>query len=963
MKKQVLFLSLVGILMLHFFGAERVFAKKTAMPVMASTLGDFVWEDFNYNGVQDPGEYGINGVQIDLLADTDNDGQLNNVVATTTSNGSGAYQFTGLAAGSYRVRFVVPLGKKIVLSDKGGNDATDSDADPATGLTAVIVLDGSAANTAVDAGLYGPCTFGNYIWQDANGNGIQDPTEPGISGVSVLLTGTTGVGSPVNITTVSGNTGLYLFSDVSPGTYKLTFTAPVGMLTTKPDAGVNDATDSDVNPLTGQVPLEVLTSGENNLSYDAGFYIPCTAGNYVWQDVNRNGTQDAGEPGISGVSVLLTGTTGDGSPTNLTTVSNNAGLYLFSDLKPGTYKLSVTAPAGMTFTIPDRGTDATDSDVNPLTGKTPNIVLASGGNNLTLDAGFYAYNTASFIYGTIKNDQNSNCIAEIGEEGLNGWLVSASGSSGTYYALSDPDGQYRVFAPPGLYAINSEIPPSFNGAVVCALPQNLSLVDSVLLNIPVKNVKDCPNLVVDLSTIRLRRCFDSYYEVQYCNKGTDPATNAYITLKLDSLLSFQTASIPYSMINNQQYRFDIGTVVPNECKTFSVKVKVSCDALPGQSHCSEAHIYPDSSCHFASTQWSGAKIETYARCLGNTLRFVIKNTGTGPMTSNLEYVIIEDGVMGMPTISEPLTAGDSMLINLPGNGSTWRIEAKQEPTYQGASLPVLSVEGCTNNATFSTGFVQQYEQNEALPAIDIDCSMNTGSFDPNDKQAVPIGYGSAHYIKPWTALEYTIRFQNTGTDTAFAVVIRDTLSPLFDLKTLRFGASKHPYTADLSGSGVIAFRFPGIQLPQKSINEAASEGYVRYSIAPKENTPPESIISNRAGIYFDYNAPVITNTTTHRIGINFVSVSVQQPEKIRYRTVVQPNPFTQSTTILLKNAPIAGNYQLRIFTAAGRLVHEQQSQTALFLFNANHLSEGAYFFQILGDTAVLGIGKMIVAKE
>jgi uncharacterized repeat protein (TIGR01451 family) len=138
----------------------------------------------------------------------------------------------------------------------------------------------------------------------------------------------------------------------------------------------------------------------------------------------------------------------------------------------------------------------------------------------------------------------------------------------------------------------------------------------------------------------------------------------------------------------------------------------------------------------------------------------------------------------------------------------------------------------------------------------------SGSFDPNDKQATaqlsPAQVAAGSYIY------YTIRFQNTGTDTAFNIVISDTLSNQLQWNTLQLVQSSHTCKTTVNNDKAY-FEFRGILLPDSNINEPASHGFVSFRIKPKTNVPVNSTISNIANIFFDYNSPVITNTATTRI--------------------------------------------------------------------------------------------------
>jgi hypothetical protein len=111
-------------------------------------------------------------------------------------------------------------------------------------------------------------------------------------------------------------------------------------------------------------------------------------------------------------------------------------------------------------------------------------------------------------------------------------------------------------------------------------------------------------------------------------------------------------------------------------------------------------------------------------------------------------------------------------------------------------------------------------------------------------------------------LDYTIRFQNTGTDTAYVVEVRDVLDPDLDRNSFQFLGASHAVTSlVIDAVGEITFRFENILLPDSNVNEPASHGFIRFRMRPGPNLPNGTVVSNTAAIYFDQNAPVITNTT------------------------------------------------------------------------------------------------------
>jgi len=133
--------------------------------------------------------------------------------------------------------------------------------------------------------------------------------------------------------------------------------------------------------------------------------------------------------------------------------------------------------------------------------------------------------------------------------------------------------------------------------------------------------------------------------------------------------------------------------------------------------------------------------------------------------------------------------------------------------------------------------------------------------DPNDKNVSPIREegSESNYTQFDEELFYKIRFQNTGNDTAFNVLIKDQLSPMLDWATLKVLGASHSYLMDLSRDGNISFYFEGIALPDSTTNELDSHGYVSFSVKAKANIEELDIVTNQAEIFFDQNRPIITN--------------------------------------------------------------------------------------------------------
>ncbi|KAA0259632.1 MAG: choice-of-anchor A family protein [Chlorobiota bacterium] len=237
-------------------------------PPQVGSIGDKVWFDTNGNGVQDGGEAGIDDVTVKLYDCN------NTLISTTTTDANGNYLFSNLPAGDYYVKFELPNGLVFTTKDAGGNDATDSDADETTGKTACYTLGAGENNLTLDAGLKNepvyPASIGDKVWEDTDKDGIQDAGENGIANVTVKLYDCMGVLQSTTTTDANGN---YSFTNLVPGDYYVEFTLPTGY-SFSPEAEGNDASlDSDADETDGRTNCTTLTSGENDLTWDAGMFL------------------------------------------------------------------------------------------------------------------------------------------------------------------------------------------------------------------------------------------------------------------------------------------------------------------------------------------------------------------------------------------------------------------------------------------------------------------------------------------------------------------------------------------------------------------------------------------------------------------------------------------------------------------------------------------------------------------
>ncbi len=323
-----------------YSGGPTLCGNDTESPVCSGTIGDFVWNDTNKNGVAGSDESGIAGVKVFL-----SNGK------STISDASGHYQFSGLCKGSYVVKVTPPTGMVATTSTS----------------VSVSLANDNSNNLGTDFGFAKPtliCSgkIGNRVWNDADNNAIQGLLESGISGVEVTLSN--------GAKTVTDWLGNYQFSGLCAGSYVVTVTPPAGYT----------VASGTTNP--AQVTLATNSSSLQNV--DFGLHkaaVPtCTGviGNYVWIDTNKNGTQEIAESGLAGVVLKLSN--------GQAAVSDAEGHYLFTGLCAGSYTITVVTPADYTPSPSLQGLSrALDSNGTQTT-----VTLGdSRTSNLTADFGFY----------------------------------------------------------------------------------------------------------------------------------------------------------------------------------------------------------------------------------------------------------------------------------------------------------------------------------------------------------------------------------------------------------------------------------------------------------------------------------------------------------------------------------------------------------------------------------------------
>lgn len=576
----------------------------------------------------------------------------------------------------------------------------------------------------------------------------------------------------------------------------------------------------------------------------------------------------------------------------------------------------------------------------------------------------------STLNGTVYVDAAGNCSLDAGDDiPAPGILVeiNATDGSSTYYTITDEDGIYGQEVVVGEYTIRPVTQPTQPFGVCDPLPiAVVSAGSPTTVDAFLPTIVNCPLLVTDVSIPFLRRCFSTNVFVEYGNIGSATAENAQLTVTFDAFLEDIVPSIPASSIDGQAYTFDLGDLPPFADGRIFFSVKVSCEATLGQSHCIAADITPNEPC-VSPDDWEGAVVNvTPGSCNGDSLSFDISNVGDNAMTVPLSYIVIEDGIMMTPepVEIEQLEAGEVFTIDLPAAGVTYHIVTNQEPNAPVTNTPAAMLEGCVNvpGGAFSTGFANILALGNGGPNGSIACRENRGAYDPNDKNGYPLGYGVENNIAPGTRLDYAIRFQNTGTDTAFTVVISDTIGEALDLSTFKAGASSHDYTVSIDTNRVVTFAFANIMLPDSNVNLAASQGVVNFKIDHVAELAPGDYITNEAAIYFDFNEPVITNVSTHRIEVEGLPTGVRGTLARSVNFQVYPNPGNGLLQLSVPNRDIRATDVLTVVDLYGRPVATTTYGRLGDAWNVSHLPAG-YYLLVVSERDGLAKGRTGFVKR
>ena len=477
------------------------------------------------------------------------------------------------------------------------------------------------------------------------------------------------------------------------------------------------------------------------------------------------------------------------------------------------------------------------------------------------------------VKGTVVADVFKNCKKDSKENGPSEILIKAE--PGPYYVYTQSNGNYDLVLPDtGKFTISAIIPYKFGGDKnQCDTVRSRTVRFKSFENTSNGNnfffkADSSVKLEINIASSRKRRCSKNENTITFKNIGTKTVDSSIIQLYYSPLTDIVMADKSYTK-SKGVVTFKVGKMLPGQGGVIHVIDSVLCNDpnVRGMTTCMRVLITPQ--VIVEKTTWDSSWVKAKINCFQDSIAIIkLVNEGKKPMGDSASLNIFLDDLK-VDTKRYKLAVNDSLKFEMEPEGKLVFIETvlkKQHPYLE--HLRVFK-ERCGDSAGF---FSKQQVTKHALqeyPSFEDEvCLVIRDSYDPNDISVTPEGFGSKHYIKNDNKLRYSIRFQNTGTDTAYNIYIIDTLPKQLNIATLDMLGASHNYSYKLlSGQkeNVLRIDFKNIYLVDSFTNEPLSNGYVSFDIRLVDSLKKGTVVSNFVDIYFDFNSPVRTNTVFNTI--------------------------------------------------------------------------------------------------
>lgn len=483
------------------------------------------------------------------------------------------------------------------------------------------------------------------------------------------------------------------------------------------------------------------------------------------------------------------------------------------------------------------------------------------------------------ITGNIYWDTDSNCTytgadTALSFFGFDPFLLDVRRGSYRITISPDQNGTYDIPIDTGTFVVKLHNPSQMllfdctgSDSLVVYIP---AFGDTLNGNdFPLKGDTSCKRLEVRASSSLYRPCQSTTIQLRYFNASLNVENNAVVDVTIPSELTVTGASLTYTVVGDV-YSFNLPSLSIGDAGIISIYADVICNpSLMNATLCIETEIGPKDVCSLnADSSWDGSNIRVLSFCNNDTSAcFILSNRSllpNGNMNTSAVWKLYKDNILFQQGTFLLVSNTDTTLC-FSSDGSTYRLEADQTSGFPSQGKAFGNIERCgpdTND--YSLNQILNHYSSETLPFYYTYCRRITNSFDPNIKTVQPEGLGPDHYIPSGQLMKYRIDFQNTGTDTALYVEVRDHFNIYFDQSTVSFIGTSHPCQIEIVNSDV-TWKFNNINLPDSNTDEQASHGYVEFLVRTKDGLQNGVVVSNYANIYFDSNAPIQTPVVRNKI--------------------------------------------------------------------------------------------------
>lgn len=635
----------------------------------------------------------------------------------------------------------------------------------------------------------------------------------------------------------------------------------------------------------------------------------------VFNDANGNGIFDVNEHVRPNSAVVVDGTT----------YLTSANGFYQALVSAGNHGIWLNAPVGWSQTYPQ----------NPL-----NYNIQTAANEHICGIDFGMRDDTLLLSGIVFTDNNANGLYDAGDAPIANAQVHAIGNGNNYVATTNAQGYYSVMVYSGTYTVSYQ--PLAGMVFTQPINPNTYTITVVTNSVAGLNFGVRSNLVTITGKVYLDANNNGVYDAGEVGITGQPV--------------------------------HVGNSIVNTVNGGNWSITVSAGNY--------AVVYWPTG-NYAGYSSSPTSYTVNATTAGNTYggnNFGLHlNTGTGDACVTL--TAYSNVVAGFPAMYKIYVANNG---NIPMAGTLY-MYFDPHLTYDHANITPTTVSQANYvlswHTTLALGQTVMYQpffycnQNAVLGApvfnaisfvpdngyVDVNMACNDdtlhqvveSSWDPNDKHVSPVGKDVQHLISPDQPLDYTISFQNTGTAPAVNVILLDTIRPELDIATFEMKSASHPCHVQLEGRELTVI-FSNIMLPDSGTDFEGSMGFASFTIKPVSGLAEGTQLHNSAGIYFDYNEVVLTNTTLNTIDYK---LGLTELANGGFTITLQPNPFKQFTTIAVEG--LKGMAELEVLDVSGRLLQQYSSNNAQFSINRDGLAAGLYLFRIKQNGQTVGKGKMI----